>query len=181
LLLGRGGKIIHPSAIIRAESIKRIGGYLEEDWSYAEDHDLWLRLSEHGLLANVPDILLKYRISLTRISNVKRFEQLREAERICNLHRAKRGLPSISIDKKYDRWTKREHFVEAALRSGFIKTAMYNWLLVQAAHVKRVIRSMRRSSAKIPHPDGDSSCNDTSRTQRTKARRDGCAIEDTTR
>ena len=38
-----------------------IGGYREE-MKAGEDHDLWLRLGERGRLANLDEVLLRYRI-----------------------------------------------------------------------------------------------------------------------
>lgn len=60
LLQGLGG-LAHPSAMIRREALMAVGGYRKQCYG-AEDKDLWLRLGERGLLANVPDILLKYRV-----------------------------------------------------------------------------------------------------------------------
>jgi hypothetical protein len=37
------------------------GGY-REAYLRAEDYDLWLRLAEHGKLANLPDPLIEYRL-----------------------------------------------------------------------------------------------------------------------
>jgi glycosyltransferase involved in cell wall biosynthesis len=147
IVRGRGGQIIHPTAIIRTEALRRIGGYLEQDWGYAEDLDLWLRLSEQGRVANLPEVLLRYRISQARISNAKRSEQLHEAERLCNLHRLKRGLPPVTIDKEYDRWCQREHFVAAAMRSGHIHTAAANWLLLRGTEMRRLVAWLRI----VPH------------------------------
>lgn len=51
----------HPSAMFRTEIAKQNFGY-SIDFLYAEDYDLWTRLSEVGRLANIPEALQKYRI-----------------------------------------------------------------------------------------------------------------------
>ena len=57
---GDGGAMIHPSVMFRRESVLSIGGYREQA-QWIEDLDLYLRLSECGKLANLPDYLLNYR------------------------------------------------------------------------------------------------------------------------
>lgn len=53
--------LIHPSTMLRRDAVEKVGGYntLVER---AQDYDLWLRLSSHGPLDNVPEPLLRYRI-----------------------------------------------------------------------------------------------------------------------
>ena len=50
----------HPGSMIRKSALTRVGGYRPE-YQHVEDFDLWLRLVDHGQLANVPQIGLKYR------------------------------------------------------------------------------------------------------------------------
>lgn len=54
-------RICHPSVTMRTEAVLRIGKYREE-YRYLEDFDLFLRLAEIGRLANLPDVLLEYRL-----------------------------------------------------------------------------------------------------------------------
>ncbi|MDX1929811.1 MAG: glycosyltransferase family 2 protein [Pirellulaceae bacterium] len=60
LLAGRGAMIVHPTLTMRRSAFNEIGGYRNE-FEYAEDFDLLLRLGEVGLLANIGEILLDYR------------------------------------------------------------------------------------------------------------------------
>lgn len=71
--LFNGPQIMHPTAIIRTEAIKAIGGY-DEAFSCAQDYDLWLRLLKVGELGNIPHVLLFYRIHEQSITK-KRVEQ----------------------------------------------------------------------------------------------------------
>jgi glycosyltransferase involved in cell wall biosynthesis len=52
--------IVHPTAMVRADALRRVGGY-DERFRVAQDFDLWLRLSEIGELANLSQVLLVYR------------------------------------------------------------------------------------------------------------------------
>lgn len=57
----------HPTVMIRAELIKRIG--YEHTWDKAEDYDLWVRAAIcNWTMANVPEILLNYRVHSSQIS-----------------------------------------------------------------------------------------------------------------
>jgi glycosyltransferase involved in cell wall biosynthesis len=51
--------ICHPSVMLRASAIRKVGGYWEHGVS--EDWDLFLRLAEHGRLANLDRTVLRYR------------------------------------------------------------------------------------------------------------------------
>lgn len=75
---GRGGAIPHPSVIVRKAALLQVGGYREE-YIYAEDLDLFLRLAEVGRLANISEALLKYRQHPTSIGYSKRALQKRSA------------------------------------------------------------------------------------------------------
>jgi GT2 family glycosyltransferase len=52
--------LCHPSVVMRRDAFEAVGGYRDPPW--AEDYDLWLRLSAGGFgLAKVPRVLLSWR------------------------------------------------------------------------------------------------------------------------
>lgn len=51
----------HPTLMIRREILKRIGGY-NEKFKYAQDYDLVLKIASISKVANIPEVLLRYRI-----------------------------------------------------------------------------------------------------------------------
>lgn len=51
--------ILHPSVLARREVFERYK--YRHDYQLAEDYDLWVRASQRFRLANVPDILVRYR------------------------------------------------------------------------------------------------------------------------
>jgi glycosyltransferase involved in cell wall biosynthesis len=73
LMKGRGGVIRHPVAMIRRHALDTVGGYRQQ-YQWAEDLDLFLRLAEVGRIANLPDTLLLYRQHPQSV-NRTRFEQ----------------------------------------------------------------------------------------------------------
>ena len=51
----------HPAVVMRRDAYLAVGGY-RSVFRLAQDYDLWLRLSEHYRVANLPEIILRYRI-----------------------------------------------------------------------------------------------------------------------
>jgi glycosyltransferase involved in cell wall biosynthesis len=66
--LKNGPPLCHPSVVMRRDAVRAVGGY-HRAYRHCEDYDLWLRLSEHVRMANLPDRLLLYRQSETQVSN----------------------------------------------------------------------------------------------------------------
>jgi glycosyltransferase involved in cell wall biosynthesis len=60
-IAGAGVALAHPAVMMRAHAIRLSGGYRKE-FEPAEDYDLWLRLAERWQLANIPRVLLRYRL-----------------------------------------------------------------------------------------------------------------------
>lgn len=84
-------RLWHPAAMLRAEVVRRIGGY-DEGYRYGQDYDLWLRLAEVARLANLPEVLLGYRVHLGSVSATKRDVQNELAWRALDAALARRGI-----------------------------------------------------------------------------------------
>jgi len=98
LFSGRVG-IMHPSAMIRADALKAIGGY-RPGFPHAEDMDLFLRLSEVGRLANLPEVLLDYRQHLASVG-YRHAEQQWASARNAVLDACKRrGIAWANVEEK---------------------------------------------------------------------------------
>lgn len=65
---GQGGNIVFASSMMRKEAVVQAGGF-DDNLVGSEDLDLFLRLAEIGVLANVPEILLRYRQHVKSISH----------------------------------------------------------------------------------------------------------------
>jgi glycosyltransferase involved in cell wall biosynthesis len=70
-LVGPGA---HGSVLFRADAHRQVGGY-RAAFRYAQDWDLWLRLTEVGELGYVPEVLYAYRVTPDSISGLKRRQQ----------------------------------------------------------------------------------------------------------
>jgi glycosyltransferase involved in cell wall biosynthesis len=60
LLNGDGSALVHPAVMFRRDAALAIGGY-DEAFTTAQDLDLFLRLTDSGKAANLPQTLLKWR------------------------------------------------------------------------------------------------------------------------
>jgi GT2 family glycosyltransferase len=59
--LQRRNCVAHPAVMARTEVLRAAGRY-RNTALYAEDYDLWLRISERNQIANLSDVLLSYRV-----------------------------------------------------------------------------------------------------------------------
>lgn len=71
---------LHGSIMIRKELLDRVHGY-NELYKKAQDYDLWLRLSSHCRFANLPDVLMRKRMTRGMISYKNERAQIRFAVR----------------------------------------------------------------------------------------------------
>ena len=95
LLRGSGWAMPQPVAMMRKAAVMRIGGYRNE-YLWSEDLDLFLRLSEVGRLANLPDVLVKYR-NHPGSTNHRRARLQQELSRKCVMETYRRrglGVPT---------------------------------------------------------------------------------------
>lgn len=67
--------IAHPTVIMRRESLVKFKIKYNETFFYAQDYELWCRESERLRYANIPEVLLKYRVHEAQIGTSKRKEQ----------------------------------------------------------------------------------------------------------
>jgi len=152
-LLTNGFGIAHPASAIRKSALSAVGGYLSK-YPHAEDLDLFLRLSEVGGLANIPEILLDYRQHMGSVCYQKAASQFESANRAVADALARRGhrverpqqlLEPKSVPKNYadvyKLWgwwalkagnvaTARRHAVASVLRQ---PASWSSWLLLACA------------------------------------------------
>lgn len=88
----------HPSVILRKSLLQRYDLRYNSEFTHAEDFELWVRLSAHTKLANIPDVLLLYRNHKKQISRQYSSGQLASANRVRALQLSNLGMAS-SIDE----------------------------------------------------------------------------------
>ena len=126
-LLDRQLGIVHPSVMLRCDVVRQIGGY-RHGFPHAEDLDLFLRLGEVGQLANIQEVLLKYRVHASSVSHANVVAQSDGAAAAVRAARERRRLPPAppgslkvihpetpaQLHRKWSWW---------ALRAGNLRTA----------------------------------------------------------
>ena len=83
--------INHPCAMMRRSAVLQVGGY-NVAMSPCEDLDLWLRLGEMGRLANLKEMVLKYRIHAGSVSERQGVLQNQKAREACEQAWRRRGI-----------------------------------------------------------------------------------------
>jgi hypothetical protein len=78
--------------MMRREAMMTVGGY-RADLAVSEDLDLFLRLAEHGKLANLPEVLLEYRQHLQSVNYTKYDQQKAVKRQIVGDAYKRRGVP----------------------------------------------------------------------------------------
>lgn len=74
--------IANPSSMVRRKVIIDHHIRYDPNYLYAEDYKFWTELVKYGKIANIPLVLLKYRISAGQVSNTHRNQQAELSEKI---------------------------------------------------------------------------------------------------
>jgi glycosyltransferase involved in cell wall biosynthesis len=90
-LEGNGYAIRQPVAMFRTEAVRQVDGYRDEVL-FQGDTDIYLRLAEIGRLANLPDILLLYRLRFESIGHAQRDVQDQYRPKVVHDARTRRRL-----------------------------------------------------------------------------------------
>ncbi len=90
-ILAGHAAIFQPCAMMRRSVVQQVGGY-DETMTQAEDLDLWLRLGEVGELANLPDVLVQYRLHANSVSEQDCALQRQKALEACQHAWQRRGI-----------------------------------------------------------------------------------------
>ena len=89
--------ISHPSVLMRRKAVLAVGGYRAEMMP-AEDADLWLRMGERGRLANLADVVLRYREHDLSVSSLRNEEQCQLFQVAANEACDRRGIPRRELN-----------------------------------------------------------------------------------
>lgn len=132
MLLQARWSIVHPAVMMRRDVVRRIGGY-DNEVVPVEDHDLFLRLAEVGRLANLPEVLLRYRKHPMNSVRVLADRRVKALTRVMEAAWARRGLvgrrpypailPDIDRDDPRRDVKQRRYWGWQCLKTGNVSTA----------------------------------------------------------
>lgn len=82
----RGGCVMHPTVMMRAQTLRRVGGYtVNELTTRAEDYDLWCKIAAGGgTIAVLPQVLFQYREDQSNLVRRKYKYRVQEARLKCH-------------------------------------------------------------------------------------------------
>ena len=171
--LNRGWPVVHPAVMMRRDAVEKIGRYREE-YKWLEDLDLFLRLGEVGELANLPDVLLKYRLHFGSVCHTRWDVQIPLKEKLYEETRQRRGIPApaAGATMPVQRSETDEHRLWAwwALKAGNVGTARKHALRTLFRAVFAGILAHRGlRGARTLTPEGTSFTAETQRSQRKTA------------
>lgn len=129
-LLSRNA-IAHGSAVIRKSALLSAGGYNTE-YPYAQDYDLWLRLSEQGELRNIGEVLYYLRNWSGAVSTSKKQMQRQFAEKALQQACKRRGIPCVTtadeklINRETSRYSESKEITEDNIPKISVVLTAYN-------------------------------------------------------
>lgn len=94
--------LLHPTIVMRKESLDRYGLKYNPELRRAQDYDLWVRASEVCKIEIIPDIVLKYRCHDQQATVVARQKQLEVCRMVlvCYLNRLSLPIDDNSIEMR---------------------------------------------------------------------------------
>jgi glycosyltransferase involved in cell wall biosynthesis len=128
LLRGGASAFFHPAVMFRTEAIREIDGYRQQ-YRHVEDLDLYLRLAQQHQLANLPEVLLDYRLHLQSINHQQASLQLKLAEELVQHFQKAYGVDKGGDDNAFrgrrssTEFEQKLDWIYLALDGGNIKTA----------------------------------------------------------
>lgn len=153
VLFGNVYGIVHPTAFFRTSELRKNHIRYDENIKTAQDYAMWATCCYYGQIANVEEILLKYRIHKSQISSTKKDVQKRCAMYTQKLQ-LKHLFPQITdetVEIHYQycishhvtpdmrRWFQeilnanaRERYVDQSVLNSFIKDFLIQKVLVEA-------------------------------------------------
>ena len=87
--------IAHPTVIMRKETLDKYFVKYDDGFPCSQDYELWCRVADRFKFANIPEVLLKYRVHKEQIGTAKRKEQDVYADKI-----KKKNLNKLGIELK---------------------------------------------------------------------------------
>ena len=84
LSLLKDSAIGHPTVILKTDLLRKHGLQYDASFVPAEDYLFWVNLSQYCKLANLPEVLLQYRVHQHQISRDRRDEQNEKAQLVRN-------------------------------------------------------------------------------------------------
>jgi glycosyltransferase involved in cell wall biosynthesis len=124
---------VHPSVMAQTEVLRALGGFPAAA-VHAEDYALWLRVAARHETANLPEVLLSYRVHAGQVSQRKMRAQRRMAEALQAAARAEfaaLGVLPAHAQPRAPGWLDKLRGRRGTLGADYLHWARRNWALGQ--------------------------------------------------
>lgn len=127
--LQKSNCITHSAVMMRRSVLEQFAGPYRPWFPYAEDYDLWLRMSEHYRLDNVPDLVVQYRRDFANPRPARTVTQAVSALAALTVHTAaKTRGTELAIARPFDQ----ESLLAIGCKEDRVAFAIYKALLAEA-------------------------------------------------
>ena len=131
--LPQEGSFAHSTVVMETDAVHRVGGY-RKAFPPAEDYDLWLRLAERREIANLPDVLVRYRVHQHQVSTdqVERHTLSVLGARVAARSRRETGIdPTESLDSISFEFLEQNGltraYINGSIVDSFLSTSLNLW------------------------------------------------------
>jgi glycosyltransferase involved in cell wall biosynthesis len=93
-----GNAMAHPTVLLRRDVMLGNDFFYDRSFHGAEDYDLWVRMSERFKLANIPEILIRYRTHNQQVS-AYRAELQKKAASAIRARQLRNLVPDVTVDE----------------------------------------------------------------------------------
>lgn len=104
--------LCHPSVMVRRDVLERFRLRYDAAYLHCEDYELWTRLAQVTRLANLPEVLLHYRVHPGQVSSAMSAEQEQGADRI-RVRQLQRLDPNLTSQQQ-------QHHLDVLARRGIV-------------------------------------------------------------
>jgi glycosyltransferase involved in cell wall biosynthesis len=136
--LNRSWPMVHPTVMMRVAALQAAGGY-REGYKWLEDLDLFLRMAEVGRLANLPEVLLHYRMHLSSVCHTHKDEQAELRVKLYAETWERRGLPQGDLTPP-----------TSSIKTESDQHRLWAWWALQDGNLRTARRHAFRSVRKAP-------------------------------
>ena len=151
LLIRGKPSLCHSSIMIRTNIAKEIGGYRIK--GAGEDFDFFLRMGETGKLANLSQVLHRYRMHLGSIVTTRYYENRFGIDYAIECARRRRkGKPEPTLEDFKRAWDSRGFLFKTRETINWWSTIQYRKGLLDFANEKKLHGSLRLTSTAVCRP-----------------------------
>jgi glycosyltransferase involved in cell wall biosynthesis len=140
LLMLDHNAVAHPSVMLRREFLVEHQLQYDSLMEPAEDYDLWVRIISIGEIANLPEVLLDYRIHSSQISSIQSDKQIKRTA-IIQTKLLQNLIPGLTLEANLFNDTSVFELETDHIQTTTLKISFYERLLIENERIGYFSRS----------------------------------------